>query len=396
MTDINPFSVLQVPYKAAARVHPVVVSFVFGAMSVVLIVAVTALEGNLGRLSDVQVTEDVRRIVNGSHIQGPQDFPVLRDIASWALATIAFTTLGLIWHQWQTFGRCISQLRENQVLYERAQPTFSRVHRMVRYDRTSAPNDHPLEGFLERVDRAFRVASYFSVVVALSSVVLVMILVRSYESLGVFRLWNVDGSGLSDAEFARGAYDGWWASSSHLGGYLVYIGISVVFVFGILMQNVVGAIAVYTIGGLPAFCEFRADWFNRDGNFGWRPIGEAFRTVRWSLLLHGLALTVVFAMVGAGVWAYTVPLLMLWLLVIPFYLGVPALVCRQVTRQVKDDALAQVARTGPVDLVSASLVVPYIRRAPVRPLRVSQFGVYAFSASVLLPIVLTVAQIAGT
>jgi hypothetical protein len=101
-------------------------------------------------------------------------------------------------------------------------------------------------------------------------------------------------------------------------------------------------------------------------------------------------------MVGAGVWAYTIPLLSLWLLVIPFYLGVPALVFRRVTSTVKDRALANVAVATPDDLISASFVVPYIRRAPVKPLRVSQFGVYAFSASVLLPIALTAAQIAGT
>jgi hypothetical protein len=101
-------------------------------------------------------------------------------------------------------------------------------------------------------------------------------------------------------------------------------------------------------------------------------------------------------MVGAGVWTYTVPLLCLWLFVIPIYLGVPAYVFRDVPEAVKSETLKRLSGRVGASLDVASQVVPYVRGAWIKPLRLSRFGVFAFFASVLLPVILTAAQIVGT
>jgi hypothetical protein len=397
MVDLNPFAVLQIPDRPGnigERIHPVVLSLSFGLAVAVFAVVAAAFEGNLGSLSDFQLVDDFRRVTDSTTDAGPQEFPLIRDVATWLLAGIVFLTLGLVWRQWQVFGVCLTGLTASGVLTERATPTFNRVRRLAGYHRVADGGD--LSQFVSRVNTGLRIASYGLALVVVVSVILAFLLARSYESLGVFRLWNVDGSGVSDGAFARQAYTEWWASSEHLAGYLVYLSVSVIGIFVILLQNVVGMAAVYVIGGLPAFCDFAADWYDQDGNYGWHPLGKAFRTVRVSLLVHGVALTVLFAMVGAGVWAYTVPLLCLWLLVIPLYLGVPALVFRGVGSEVKARTLRRAAGIDARDVVRAAFVVPYVRQASIKPLRVNRFGVYAFFGSILLPIFLTAAQIAGT
>lgn len=393
--DFNPFNVLHIPLDAGRRIHAAHISLVMGTVIVIAVLAVAAAEGTLGSIEDLHPGRDLARVIGTSNEPGSQNFPVLRDVASWALAAIVVATGGVVWRQWQIFSVCLKGLAQTGVLRERSQPHYGRLHRLLGYHRVAPGGDFGT--FIRRTNAVLNTVGYVAVGVAVISFILALLLVRSYDSLGVFRLWNVDASGLSDAEFARQSYDAWWASQENYGGFVVYLAISVVAIFVILLQNVVGLVAVYLIGGLPVFCEFEIDWFDRDRSFGFRPLGQAFRTVRWSLVMHGVALTTVFAIVGASAWAYTVPLLLLWLFVIPLYLGVPAMVFHGVAAKAKDAALARVARdNGGDDVLLASSAVPFIRAAVVRPLRVTRLGIYAFSGSVLLPIALTIAQIMGT
>lgn len=400
--NLNPFRVIQISGEegtAAYRLHPVVLSLAFGALGVGTAFLVTAIEGTLGSVSDFRPVADVQRIAGTSTTPAPPEFPLLRDTATWALATIIFLTIGVVWRQWQLLGSCLRELAANRVLIEKAQPDINRVRRLLGYKRmANYKGRHGIEGFIARMNHYLEVAGSFPALFLVFSlaVALTVILVSSYDSLGVFRLWNIDESSWSDGRFADLAYQNWWASRENLGGHVVYIMIAFVGIFAILLQNVVGLIAVYVIGGFPAFCDFGVDWFDCDGNFGWRPLGQVFRTVRWSLLMHGLALTILFAMVGAGVWPYAVLLLALWACVFPVYLGIPSLVMRSVGSDAKRAALIRAASDGPDDIERASSVVPYIRHASVKPLRMSRFGVYAFFASILLPTILTIIQIVGS
>jgi hypothetical protein len=395
MVDLHPFALLHMtdrPGSLSERVSPLVLSATVGAMIVVSAVGVAAFEGTLGGASDLRIAGDVERIV-GSSSPGGHDFPLARDAVSWALASIVTATLGLVWWQWQIFGRVLGVLAENGVLAEKAKPELKWWHRVAGYPWVA--HGGGLSQLVTRVNGLLSILSNWLLVVLVAAVVLALLLTRSFGSLGVFRLWNPDGSGVSDATFAADAYDNWWASSENFGGSVVYFLIAAIGIFTVLLQNLIGFTAVYVVAALPAYCNFSADWYDVDGGFGWLELGRAFRTVRWSLAMHGIALTLIFAITGAAVWAYTVPLLCLWVVAIPIYLGIPSIVFRNVGRQVKADVLTRESESR-YDIGRASFLVPYVRGAAVTPLRVSRFGGYAFLGSVALPIGLTVAQIMGS
>lgn len=137
------------------------------------------------------------------------------------------------------------------------------------------------------------------------------------------------------------------------------------------------------------------DWYNRDLRYGWRPISEAFRTVRWPLFLHGAALSLLLVVIGVQVVYWPGVLFLLWLGAIPLYLGVPWYVFRGIGSDAKAAALVTLWQERPDSggITHAASGVPFIEAADIRPLSLTRSGGYAFLLSVALSVVLWLAQL---
>jgi hypothetical protein len=206
-------------------------------------------------------------------------------------------------------------------------------------------------------------------------------------------------------EWLRSAYSSWWASNDHPAGYMLYIAIATLGIFVVFLQNIVGGFCIYFLGALNAVAEPDADWLNRDGAYGWMPIALVFRTVRWSLVLHGSTLAVAIIMVGFKDFPGMYVLVGIWLIVLPTYLIVPRFVFRHVQTRSRDRRI-QVIDTqredARVDLDDALAIEPFraaverVHHVKIRPLRMRPAGWPVFIVVVLLPILLTVAQIVAS
>ena len=404
--DFDPFVVFQL-FRHLRNVNSWLLSVLIGLVVAGVISAASALSGSFGHVSDFQPVQDFQRLFSLGRTQpAVPEFPLIRDITSWYLVFVVVATCGIVHRQWQLMARCLSGLAENGVLRPKPVLTLGRRSRWLqvhRYVETERPQE-ALNNFIGRINDvlAARVARWAPVLAGISAFLVLSLIIADKESLFhvlVPRALTVS----KQTEWLSNAYASWWASIDHPVGLIAYFVVAFVGAYVIVLQNLIGVASVYIIAALPDLAEFDADWLNRDGHYGWKPVLRVFRTVYISLSLHGLTISILLIVLGLQSFPWIFGLVAIWVVVVPLYIAVPWRLFRHVEDRAKQRRVDELgAMLGGRDMDESpnlaharvvALEIERTRRARIRPVRVLVPELSTFGIAVLLPLVLTAAQI---
>jgi hypothetical protein len=404
--DFDPFAVIPL-FRHLRNVNSWVLAIPIGIFLGGIIAGASALSGAFGHVSDFQPVQDLQRLFDVGHPQPAHPaFPLIRDVTSWYLALVVVATCVIVHRQWQLMARCLSGLAEDGVLRPKSSITFTRRSRALqvhRYVDATKPAD-ALNDFITRINEvlAARIARWAPVIAGVAAFLVLSLIIADKESL--FHVLTPRGFSLSQQQqWLSKAYATWWAGIDHPLGLIAYFLGAFIGAYIIVMQNLIGVASVYVILALPDLADFDADWLNRDGHYGWKPVVRVFRTVYASLSLHGLTISILLVVLGLQSFPWIAGLVAIWIVVVPLYIAIPWRLFRHIESQTKqrrvDDLAALLGADSlqqPLNLSQARVVALEIertRRARIRPVQVLVPELSTFGVAVLLPLVLTVAQI---
>jgi hypothetical protein len=109
----------------------------------------------------------------------------------------------------------------------------------------------------------------------------------------------------------------------------------------------VGLAALYVVLPMWQSTRLRVDTFDRDGYGGWGSFVAVWRTVTWSLSLHAFALSVIVIAIGLANWILVAPLLVLWLVVFPWYVIAPRVLVLKKTSAWRAQEVRRLSRMIP-------------------------------------------------
>jgi len=404
-----------------------------------LVIFAAAVEGGLGSAADFQFWADLRHVRyafgNAPANHSVPSFPLVRDFPTWIFVLVVSATCVVAHRQWQLIEECIPPVAQKGALKGiRCYPNlgYRRIHRILLLPRVVQTGLHKLEARERSVDHENAAAGGSgdekneirelealivcvngkiqnhsrrrSAAIAFASLLFTIIVaVLEYRS-GVFQIL---APSRDNAQWVKQAYVSWWAGGkAHLVGVIVYCLLIVLQIFVILMQNVVGLFCTYVVLSFSAVAELDADWLNRDGSYGWKPIARVYRTVVLTLALHGLAISVAFVWLGYENLFLIFVLVAAWLAVFFLYLILPYLVFKQVGEAAKRRRIEKLERCFPAKTIDELLFVDEagseiakyqrlrdeikeVHEAKINPLRLRPVDFSVF----VLPVVLTAVQV---
>ena len=366
----------------------------------------TLIEGTFGRSTDFQLREDVERIVSRNVAPDSHpSFPLLRDVTSLIFIIVITLTCIITHRQWRLMQECLPKLVSSGALDPSAPGPSRRIHRLLGLNRLLADVgvDWRLKALVGRVNSFLARAGKLWGVVAVVSVVLALLLTVGEHQNGLFLVLAPNGLGPTERHaWQQAAYSSWWASTDHPFGYVVYVAAASFGIFAILLQNIVGGACAYIVISLPAVARMDVDWLNRDGSYGWLPIARIYRTVRWSLALHGTTLSIALVMLGVSNFPWIVSLVIIWATVVPLYAVVPIALFRRVAAGARAQRIERIVQLADPDTIPRSdfarlqlirTEIDYVNAAVIKPLSIRRGEIPGVLALVFLPVVLTVAQI---
>ncbi|MGW3361122.1 hypothetical protein ACWDFL_38070 [Streptomyces bungoensis] len=176
--------------------------------------------------------------------------------------------------------------------------------------------------------------------------------------LGIYRVLAPDGPHSSHTEWSKSAYQDWWASwhSAPLGA-AVYLAIGTFGIYFIIIMNLAGGRVLLALWRLRKALRYQADIFNRDGFFGWKAARAVLVPTYTAILIHGISLILVSLALSQplGFWVLA-PVLLQWMLTLPFYLGLPPALTRRGVSSFKARQLARLSLSlRQVEAMEASL-----------------------------------------
>lgn len=297
----------------------------------------SAIESTLGTSADFDPVQDVRRALDKENVApAVPSFPYLRDSPSWFLALAIALTFVVVHRQWQLMSACVPDLRASKAIGDKPIPTWGRIHRLLGVERavSRTPSTTPFDSLLVWLNNVFRrVGQANGVVVLFSSLGIMLVLIHLRDN-GIFEVLAPPGQTAAEHKaWLDDSYRSWWASTTYGIGLSLYFLSATAAVALILLQNSVGLACVYIAISMPALLEFGADWTNRDGNYGWKPLASMYRTVILSLVLHFVTLLMLFWFLGPDNFFWLGLLAVVWTVVFPLYTFIPALVLRRSVRE---------------------------------------------------------------
>jgi hypothetical protein len=405
-TEFNPFQAI--PFGSLLqRTTPYRFSLFVAAALVGAAVIVSLLEGTFGKWSDFQIVADIKRVlVPATASPSEPTFPFVRDVPTVLLMFTVAATCGLVLKQWQLMKECFPLLAQNGVLTPREEPSLRPFNQHLGLHKVLAKHTAPLpfDGLLDFVNNYMlaRVIHKLQPLVFAAAFVIALLLVLG-ENREIFRVLSPDlESPQRLNEWLQQTYDSWWASTQHTGGFVLYTLMAAFGTLVILLQNLVGFAALYVIVNLPGVAELKVDWCSTDATFGWQAVARIYRTVRWSLTIHGLALSMLVVILGGRVLWISL-LVLLWVFVLPLYLVAPFWILRRVARDAKQERISQIRALPGLsqnsDIQSLRLQswarreIEDVRSAKIRLLSLRRGELPPVVVVVLLPIVLTVIQV---
>ncbi|MFE9747179.1 hypothetical protein ACFYOT_19935 [Saccharothrix saharensis] len=378
-----------------------------GVVVIALLALVSTIEGTFGRAADFQPAADFKRTVGIALAErSAPSFPFMRDVVSWLLALIVVTGAVLLHRHWQHLSVCLSRLTANGALVARDVPRSNRVSKVLGVDRMirGVAPEQALDTVVSKVVEALKRRGVgLLVLMGGSALVLTILLLLGLEN-NMFHVLAPTGASEHDkAEWVRQAYASWWAGKHHILGHILYWMLAWFAIFIILSFQVVGVIAIYLLVAAHFLVEPSADWLNRDGRYGWTPLATLYRTVVWANALLGVTLTIVLASLGIDNYGWVAVLVIVYIALVPLFIGVPWLVLRRAAERARDTRVRQIsdlmASRGIDPDVDIEAAAPYIaesercRAARIRPLRLGTASFSTYAVLAVLPVLLTAAQI---
>jgi hypothetical protein len=379
-------------------------------LAVLVIPAMMALcaliSGVFGTGADFQVWADLQRILGiGDPPPAEPNFPLIRDVPTWLLTLAVMSGTVLLHRHWRHMSTCLSDLARNGVIVSRETPRSNVLSRILRVDAitSGASPACGLDVFVGRVTSTLhKNRAWILLTMLVSAIVLAYLLVLG-EGNGLFQtIAPPDVSARAKDAWLNATYENWWAGESHVLSHVVYFVFAIVAVFVILCFQVVGIIAIYVAAGMQFLVEPSADWFNRDGRYGWAPLGRLYRTVMWAGALLGATLTVVLLSLGLTNFGWVVVLLASYVVLMPVFTVLPWLLFRTAARNaltLRIEQIELIMRAKGIDQHDIEQIAPYVaeiercRTARIRPLRMGNVSFPTFITLVALPILLAAAQI---
>lgn len=407
--DFDPFELSYLYRRLRGR--PSSVLAVPGLVMVAVLLALTLREGTFGRLADFQLVADLRRILGMPTPPSAPSFPLVRDVASWILLLTIAAGAILLHRQWKLMSECISQLTTNGALI------MWKDQRELQQGKGMASRLLGLDPLLDRcttenalpalVTQVMALVTRWRLVVSLCLGGLALALTASLlrgQSHGSFvTLAPRDLPPAQRQEWLDTAYQSWWASESHKAGYIIYGVFAFIAMYIILSYNAVGLVALYLFVALPFVARPSADWLNRDGRYGWTPLAMLYRSVLLAVALFGIGLTVTLAVLGLDNFPWIGLLVILYVIDAPLFAIAPRLTFRNaeaIAQRERIENIEKVIEERKLDLdrdfeALAPLVaeIEKCTQARIRPFRVRKASLSTFTAVILLPVMLAVAQI---
>ncbi|WP_214109909.1 hypothetical protein [Acrocarpospora catenulata] len=376
---------------------------VAGSVVFLLLVLATLIEGTFGRLTDFQYPTDVRYAFSESVPRTEPNFPLIRDITSCLCLFLVVAGFALLHRHWHYISIALTELRESKTIVPRRRPRSNMISRLLGIDRLIG--DCGDYAALDVLDARFgkvtaRTKVLLSGSVLFASYVFATLLGNGL-SQNVFRFLAPTAATPDEQnQWVALAKQNWWAGPDHPIGLVIYTILAFLAMVLIFTFNVVGVLTVYFGVALYFAADMGADWYNRDGRYGWTPVAKVYRTVYWALVLLGSGITNLIAVLGSSVPISVVGLILLYVLLAPVYTLVPWLAFRTVERTAKAARRARLSRAlegvDDSDLERVQLFVAEFERcnnAKIRPMRLRTASFSVFATVVLLPIALTALQI---
>lgn len=373
-------------------------------VALALIVTAAALEGTLGTPDDFQIWTDLKRAVGVTGLPDSRsDFPVTRDLPSVVLVLVIFLTMALTLRQWKLMQEAIPALLASGALAEKDKPSYNTKHKLLGIRRLmrAKPEETPRLDFLfERINAGLLRVGRSSGWLVLFSGALALLLILGPTKNGVFLVLAPDDLPGGVHRWQDEAYASWWAAINHRAGLLVYVFLMFLGIYVVLIQNIVGLFACYTLTCLKAVADFDLDWLNRDGEHGWKSVRDVYRTVIISLAMHGLTISMVVVSLGIANFPWMIGVVGIFGIMLPATTIVPISVfsdlrdtaCKKRIKQIE----AQIAASPPSDPLQVShyrAEIAQINATKVRPLRLGALQLPPFLVAVLLPIALMLVQV---
>jgi hypothetical protein len=368
-----------------------------------VVLAGTVFEGTLGTFTDLRWFTDLQYVFGRYVPETPPHVPLIRDAPDIALFLLMAAGALLLHRQWKSIRDCIPRLRDADTIVPCCQPRLNRLTRLLGLNRLIGKNEDyraftRLEGTLRGVGPGLKV--FLAAFVLVGGLVLAVLL-RGALDENVLRVFvPTDASPLEQQRWLAEARNNWWAGPTHPIGYVLY-GLLTWFGMSLIVAyNVMGIITVYVAIAVYLVTNPDADWYNKDGRYGWLPMTEVYRTVYWTIVLFGAVMSILVALLGSKTPIAVIGLACLYMLLIPVYTLVPWLFFRKVEKQARDSrqealgkALEGVDRTDVEKTQAFVAEFARCRDARIRPMSIGRLSFTGFASVVLLPIGLTLLQI---
>lgn len=365
------------------------------------VIASAIIGHRFGSLASFHPISDGERLMQvGNPPASPPSFPLMRDIVSWYLIAMSAATLVIVRSQWRCISSTVPHLSDAEVLHWRQEVDGSMRWRAVLVGSAHA-HSAPKEFLLAALWRAQRVLK------AISRHWFAIFIFASVVAAGYIN-GEVDGSfhalapthlsAAQEQHWLHEAGESWWAGPDNLNGLFVYFIISALMFSAIAAQNGVGLAAIYIFVVMRRTFDFRCDWSNSDGYFGWAPVASLYRITLLSLTFHIAAITSVMWIMGWGRFAYMTVLIVIPIIAAPLYLLLPAMVFRRFSKREKERRIEELTFQvrQATDLNTQQTLreeLNYARGAKINPLRPRPREIPASLVTIVIPILLAVVQV---
>ncbi|MFD4443721.1 hypothetical protein ACFWPK_28500 [Nocardia sp. NPDC058519] len=366
----------------------------------------TLQQGTFGSISDFQIYRDTKASLNlGQSTKSSPRFPFLRDFTHIILISVICLTIPVVHKQWRLLALSVPALVDSGALKPKSIPIYSRLHKMLLIER--CVNSRPtaatrLHALIESANAGMTRAGHWGLwLITVGSFFVAVFLVVGANQNGIFKAYSGDVPAAELSTWVERSYESWWASIDHPGGMLIYLALMGIGMFLVLVQNLVGLVAVWTFYGFTAVADLDIDWIDRDGAYGWRGVTDVYRTIFMSLSMHGIAMSITLLAFGIENVPWVITVLVIWSIMLPTVTLGPMYALRGMSDAAQErrisELLAAATTTGPLTAIQGEelrKIIQEVRTVEVRPLRViNRIELPAFFVAVILPVILTGLQI---
>jgi hypothetical protein len=391
------------PYAAAPALRwtkkvPSLYALIFAPTVAGFLIAASSASGLLGGASDFRPLEDIRFAIRGSGLSAaaPFHYSLMRDTPDWIFTIGMAIEIMILIRQWRFIASGLPRLAKNGVLKPLSGDAADSLDEMLGLKGvTKFPAEERLARYVAQLNkRNARRARLYTIMFPALAIGLATLLILA-ERNRIFSVFTPrDLTAAAKANWRLNAYQHWWASLNHPIGAGTYFVLVTLAIYFIVVQTYVGIYAARIASALPRLAQVDANWVNPDGYYGWGPLHDIFGTVWSSMALYGLMVSVLAIVLGLGGIGW-IPAC-IWFVLVAFYFVVPWAAFRKVEAIAKKrhieaaEAEAGVMTTKDQDELEAR--VKRYRDVKMNPMRLGNFQRVPVALSVLLPVVLNLAQ----